>query len=41
VYAPVDHCGYPSANAEAAYQAAGLQILWEADFDLNGNPVTP
>jgi len=41
VYAPVDHCGYPSANAEAAYQAAGLQILWEADFDPNGNPVTP
>jgi len=41
VYAPVDHCGYPNADAEAAYQAAGLQIQWEADFDLNGNPINP
>lgn len=41
VYAPVDPCGYPSADAVAAYQAAGLQILWEADLDANGNPTHP
>ena len=41
VYAPVDPCGYPSADAVAAYQAAGLQILYEADFDANGQPTTP
>lgn len=41
VYAPVDPCGYPSADAVDAYQAAGLQILYEADFDANGQPITP
>lgn len=41
VYAPVDACGYPSSNAIDAYQSAGLQILYEADFDANGNPVDP
>lgn len=41
VYAPVDRCGYPSAAAVDAYQAAGLQILYEADLDANGNPVAP
>jgi hypothetical protein len=28
VYAPVDPCGFPSADAVAAYLAAGLQLLW-------------
>lgn len=28
VYAPVDHCGYPSKDAVAAYQSVGLQILY-------------
>lgn len=41
VYAPVDPCGYPSADAVAAYQAAGLQILYEVVFDANGQPTTP
>lgn len=41
VYAPVDRCGYPSAGAVAAYQAAGLQILYEADLDANGKPIGP
>ncbi|MEO7121564.1 MAG: hypothetical protein ABI400_00250 [Lacisediminihabitans sp.] len=41
VYAPVDACGYPSAEAIAAYQATGLQVLWEADLDANGNPINP
>ena len=41
VYAPVDPCGYPSADAVAAYQAAGLQILYEADLDANGKPIAP
>ncbi|WP_349897135.1 hypothetical protein [Parafrigoribacterium soli] len=41
VYAPVDPCGYPSSAAVAAYQALGLQILWEADLDANGTPVSP
>lgn len=41
VYAPVDKCGYPSAAAIDAYQSAGLQILYEADLDANGQPVNP
>ena len=41
VYAPVDKCGYPGAGAIDAYQSAGLQILYEADLDANGNPVNP
>lgn len=41
VYAPVDGCGYPSPDAIDAYQSAGLQVLYEADFDSNGNPVDP
>lgn len=41
VYAPVDACGYPSSAAIDAYQSAGLQILYEADFDADGNPVDP
>lgn len=41
VYAPVDGCGYPSSAATDAYQSAGLQVLYEADFDSNGNPVGP
>lgn len=39
VYAPVDGCGYPGVDAVSAYQSAGLQILYEADFDANGQPV--
>lgn len=41
MYAPVDQCGFPSADAVNAYQSAGLQILWEADLDANGAPTTP
>ena len=41
VYAPVDSCGYPSVDAVAAYRAAGLQILDEADLDADGNPTNP
>ena len=39
VYAPVDGCGYPSPAAIDAYSSTGLQILYEADFDANGNPI--
>jgi hypothetical protein len=39
VYAPVDGCGYPSPGAIDAYKSTGLQILNEAAFDSNGNPV--
>jgi hypothetical protein len=38
VYAPVDGCGFPSAEAADAYQSAGLQILYSADLDANGQP---
>jgi hypothetical protein len=38
VYAPVDGCGLPSAEAADAYQSAGLQILYSAELDANGQP---
>jgi hypothetical protein len=38
VYAPVDGCGFPTSDAADAYQSAGLQILYSADLDANGQP---
>jgi hypothetical protein len=38
VYAPVNGCGSPSAEAADAYQSAGLQILFSADLDASGQP---
>ncbi|MCU1582373.1 MAG: hypothetical protein JWO01_1761 [Microbacteriaceae bacterium] len=38
VYAPVDGCGLPTSAAADAYQSAGLQILYSADLDANGQP---
>jgi hypothetical protein len=38
VYAPVDGCGLPNGDAADAYQSAGLQILYSADLDANGQP---
>jgi hypothetical protein len=38
VYAPVDGCGLPTSEAADAYQSAGLQILYSADLDANGQP---
>jgi hypothetical protein len=38
VYAPVNGCGLPTAEAADAYQSAGLQILYSADLDANGQP---
>jgi hypothetical protein len=39
VYAPVDGCGFPTDAAAAAYQAAGLQVLYEVTLDANGTPI--